>query len=96
MTQYDCDRALRVPLDGRLWLGLLWLASLTLLSIDTLDLRFGIAGAWALLLAVAGAAWTGVVLHAYSRRVVLEVMSYEHQQQHLSSRDNLLPLSGRR
>lgn len=80
-TSYSSDHAVRVPTDGRLWLALLWLIAFTLLVIDTTDHRFGIAGAWGIFVSLVATAWTGIVLHAYSRRIVLDVMSFEHRQQ---------------
>ena len=78
---YNSNHSLRVPLDGRLWLIMFWTVAAVLLAIDSLDGRFGIIGAWGLLFAAAGSAWATLVLHAYSRRIVLDVMSFEHRQQ---------------
>jgi hypothetical protein len=35
-------------------------------------------------------------LHAYSRRVILEVMSWEHRQQGMPTREELSLVDGRR
>lgn len=72
----------------------LWVTAVALMAIDTFDGRSAVAGRWALFigLAATSASITGVVKHA--RRVVLEVMSWEHwmmndaksgEQEHLAS-----------
>lgn len=84
---YDTNSALRVPLDGRFWATLLWLLAFVLLGVDTVDnRRFGIIGAWGLIVAAISTTWSCVVLHAYSRRILLDVMSFEHRQQMLATR----------
>lgn len=58
-----------------------WLTAVVLLVVDSADGRGGILSAWAILCALGATAWTCALLHAHSRRVVLEVMSFEHRQQ---------------
>lgn len=64
--------------------ALLWMSAIALMTWDALD-GSGVAekGRWALLLGIAAGTWTlGLVMH-HCRRVILEVMSYEHRMQML-------------
>ena len=74
-------RTIRIPLDSRLGIAVMYAAALVLLVIDTLDGPDGLMGRWAIILAVGAVGWTMFRLHAYSRRVILEVMSWEHRVQ---------------
>lgn len=82
MNSYNYEeKSITIPLDHRLGIALMYLAALVLLVVDTFDGESGIVGRWAIVIAVGGCAWTCVALHSYSRRVLLEVMSWEHRQQ---------------
>ena len=78
---YNPDRCFKIPADCRAILGVLWLATVTLLAVDSLDGHPGIMAAWAVLGGCAAAAWTCILVHEYSRRILLDVMSFEHRQQ---------------
>ena len=78
---YTPERYLRIPTDARLWAALLFGAALGLLIADTVDLHKSLLSTWAIFCAFAGLAFLVSGLHSYSRRVVLEVMSWEHRQQ---------------
>ena len=57
----------------------LWALSVALLTYDTLDsVESDVAGRWAIVSAIAAATWTGVLVTNHCRRVILEVMSWEH------------------
>lgn len=84
MSPYNPDKCVTVPTDSRLWIAAIWTASLILMVVDSLDLDPSFLAIWSVFLALAGASWLCATLHAYSRRVILEVMSWEHQQQGFS------------
>lgn len=72
---------LEIPIDCRLGCCSLWLAGVVLAVLDSLDEQVGILALWSVVLLLVATAWTVAQLLAYSRRVTLEVMSYEHRQQ---------------
>lgn len=77
----NSDRCIHVPIDSRLGISAMWLASLILIVIDSLDLDPSYLGLWAIFLAIAAASWTSIAMQTHSRRVMLEVISWEHRQQ---------------
>lgn len=85
------DRCMRIPLDGRLGVALIWLSAVVLAGADWLDDgRLGFKSVLALMISQVAAVITVALLHAHSRRVVLEVMSWEHRQ--LANSDGNSPL----
>lgn len=80
-TTYNSDRFLKIPTDARLFSAILFGAALGLLIVDTVDLDPSLLSKWATFCALAGLAFMVSGLHSYSRRVILEVMSWEHRQQ---------------
>lgn len=84
---YNPERSLnlKVPRDSRLGLIAAWLAGPILLVVDSLDHQISMLALWAMFCVGVAIAWTCAVVHCYTRRVILEVMSYEHRQQMLST-----------
>jgi hypothetical protein len=80
LSPYDPDKHIRVPCDARLWISALWLAAFLLIAFDLADRNASYVSVAALFLAFVAQGWTTAMLHAYSRRVILEVMSWEHRQ----------------
>ena len=81
MSHYNPDKCLRIPADSRLWIAGLWGVAVGLLIYDSIDGRPGIIGRWAFFIGLTALGWTCALMHSYSRRVIIEVMSWEHQQQ---------------
>lgn len=71
---------LEVPLDCRLIVSSIWLAAVVLLAFDSADGDVSIIALWSIALLIIAATWTVVLALGHSRRVMLEVMSYEHRQ----------------
>lgn len=90
---YNPEKCVRIPRDSRAGVACLWLASLILLTHDAIDQPkvLGLESVWGVFLGLVACSWTCAILHAYSRRVVLEVMSYEHRQQ-MAGREVTPPL----
>jgi hypothetical protein len=74
----------------------MYLAAFVLLVIGTLTDDGSVWRAWGLFLALGATSWMCYTLHAYSRRVILEVMSWEHRQQGMPTREELSLVDGRR
>lgn len=60
----------------------MWLAAVILMFLNSFVDRYDgyHLGIPAILLALGASSWTMAALNAYSRRVMLEVISWEHQQ----------------
>lgn len=67
-----------IPSRATLSAGAMWLAALVLMAWDTLDGSRNQVGRWALLVGMGAMTWTLVLTANHCRRVVLEVMSWEH------------------
>lgn len=75
------SHTLTIPLNPSvIAVVLLWLVAVGLLVWDTFHHTHGNAGEWALFLGMSAAVWTAALLMAHTRRVVLEVVSWEHRQ----------------
>lgn len=61
-----------------LTIAALWATSVALLVYDTFQPEDTKAGRWAVVAAIAAATWTVVLVTQHCRRVILEVMSWEH------------------
>lgn len=81
LSHYNPERCLRIPADARLYITIVYGVALGLLIAGTIHDDGSILRAWAIFLALGATTWTCVTLHCYSRRVILEVMSWEHRQQ---------------
>ena len=74
-------RCLRIPLDCRLLTAVLWGTAIALAVLDTLDGdRPGFLSLWAIIVGMVAMSATAMVALTRSRRIMLEVMSYEHRQ----------------
>lgn len=90
MSPYNPEKCLRIPTDTRLYVASLYLASLALLVFDSLDHDGSLLCVWSVFLALVATGAMCAVLHAHSRRVILEVMSWEHKQLGMSIDDTPL------
>jgi hypothetical protein len=95
VSPYNPEKCVRVPTDARLWIASLYLAAFVLLVTDTVRNDPSMLSRWGIFLTLIATAWTVAALHAYSRQVILEVMSWEHRQQGMLHDDDQLSVVGR-
>lgn len=69
---------IKMPSRAVLGASALWIVALLLMVFDTLDAGASAAGRWALFIGLAATSSTIALAVRSARRVVLEVMSWEH------------------
>lgn len=88
VTPHDDNRGesrymrITIPVDCKLGAGAMWFAAVTLMALDTIfGGSTGIFGRWSILTGIGAAAWSVCMFVGHSRRVILEVISWEHWRQ---------------
>lgn len=67
-----------IPLNARLGVTVMWLLAIGLMAWDTVVAdHMSEAGRWSILLAIGATGWTVCQFMKHSRRVMLEVISWE-------------------
>ncbi len=91
-------RTVTIPLNGSACAVLMWLTSVTLMTLETILSPEGNLGRWALLIGIAAGCWTIARLLTYHRRVVIEVTRFELRQAlgQLDPDEEVTPMRGRR
>lgn len=69
---------IKVPCRATLGAAMLWIAALVLMVYDTIDGATTMAARWSLFIGLGATSWTITLAIRHARRVVLEVMSWEH------------------